>query len=79
MAAVTHITSFAPPRRVLILDPEFVSMMDELKGLLRYTFQTEERTATRADRTTAIRALARTATSVTPGLVSRGTPSVVGP
>ncbi|HMK91484.1 MAG TPA: alanine--glyoxylate aminotransferase family protein [Thermoleophilia bacterium] len=65
MAAVTGITSFEPPRRVLMgpgpsdvhprvleamarptighLDPEFVRMMDELKDLLRYAFQTENR------------------------------------
>jgi alanine-glyoxylate transaminase/serine-glyoxylate transaminase/serine-pyruvate transaminase len=65
MAAVEGITSFEPPRRVLMgpgpsdvhqrvldamarptighLDPEFVRMMDELKELLRYAFQTENR------------------------------------
>ena len=65
MAAVDGITSFQPPRRVLMgpgpsdvhqrvldamarptighLDPEFVRMMDELKVLLRYAFQTENR------------------------------------
>ena len=63
MAAVEGISSFEPPRRVLMgpgpsdvhqrvleamarptighLDPEFVRMMDELKELLRYAFQTE--------------------------------------
>jgi alanine-glyoxylate transaminase/serine-glyoxylate transaminase/serine-pyruvate transaminase len=62
---IKSITSFEPPRRVLLgpgpsdvhprvlaamarptighLDPEFVRMMDELKELLRYTFQTENR------------------------------------
>ena len=65
MTAVQDITSFDPPRRVLMgpgpsdvhprvlaamarptighLDPEFVRMMDELKDLLRYAFQTENR------------------------------------
>jgi alanine-glyoxylate transaminase/serine-glyoxylate transaminase/serine-pyruvate transaminase len=65
MTAVQEITSFDPPRRVLMgpgpsdvhqrvldamakptighLDPEFVRMMDELKELLRYAFQTENR------------------------------------
>ena len=65
MGAVQGITSFDPPRRVLMgpgpsdvhqrvldamarptighLDPEFVRMMDELKELLRYAFQTENR------------------------------------
>jgi alanine-glyoxylate transaminase / serine-glyoxylate transaminase / serine-pyruvate transaminase len=65
MGAVEEITSFEPPRRVLMgpgpsdvhqrvldamarptighLDPEFVRMMDELKELLRYAFQTENR------------------------------------
>jgi len=65
MTAVQEITSFEPPRRVLMgpgpsdvhqrvldamarptighLDPEFVRMMDELKDLLRYAFQTENR------------------------------------
>lgn len=65
MTAVQGITSFEPPRRVLMgpgpsdvhqrvldamarptighLDPEFVRMMDELKELLRYAFQTENR------------------------------------
>ena len=65
MAGVQEITSFEPPRRVLMgpgpsdvhqrvldamarptighLDPEFVRMMDELKELLRYAFQTENR------------------------------------
>jgi alanine-glyoxylate transaminase/serine-glyoxylate transaminase/serine-pyruvate transaminase len=65
MAAVDSITSFDPPRRVLMgpgpsdvhkrvldamarptvghLDPEFVHMMDELKELLRYAFQTDNR------------------------------------
>lgn len=65
MAAIEGITSFEPPRRLLMgpgpsdvhprvlgamarptighLDPEFVRMMDELKELLRYAFQTENR------------------------------------
>ena len=65
MSAIEGITSFDPPRRVLMgpgpsdvhprvlaamarptighLDPEFVRMMDELKELLRYAFQTENR------------------------------------
>jgi alanine-glyoxylate transaminase/serine-glyoxylate transaminase/serine-pyruvate transaminase len=65
MDAAPAITSFEPPRRVLMgpgpsdvhprvlaamsrptighLDPEFVRMMDELKDLLRYAFQTENR------------------------------------
>ena len=65
MVAVEALTSFEPPRRVLMgpgpsdvhprvlaamarptighLDPEFVRMMDELKDLLRYAFQTENR------------------------------------
>ena len=65
MTTVQEITSFDPPRRVLMgpgpsdvhqrvleamarptighLDPEFVRMMDELKELLRYAFQTENR------------------------------------
>ena len=65
MNAIEGITSFDPPRRVLMgpgpsdvhprvlaamarptighLDPEFVRMMDELKELLRYAFQTENR------------------------------------
>jgi len=64
MDAAPGITSFEPPRRVLMgpgpsdvdprvlaamarptighLDPEFVRMMDELKELLRYAFQTED-------------------------------------
>ena len=63
--AVSEITPFEPPHRVLMgpgpsdvhprvlaamarptighLDPEFVRMMDELKELLRYAFQTENR------------------------------------
>jgi alanine-glyoxylate transaminase/serine-glyoxylate transaminase/serine-pyruvate transaminase len=65
MSAVQGITSFDPPRRVLMgpgpsdvhprvleamarptvghLDPDFVRMMDELKELLRYAFQTDNR------------------------------------
>lgn len=65
MTGAREITSFEPPRRVLMgpgpsdvhprvleamarptighLDPEFVRMMDELKELLRYAFQTENR------------------------------------
>ena len=64
MDAPQGITTFDPPRRVLMgpgpsdvhprvlaamarptighLDPEFVRMMDELKELLRYAFQTEQ-------------------------------------
>jgi alanine-glyoxylate transaminase/serine-glyoxylate transaminase/serine-pyruvate transaminase len=63
--AIEGISSFEPPRRVLMgpgpsdvhprvlaamarptighLDPEFVRMMDELKELLRYAFQTADR------------------------------------
>ncbi len=65
MHTTEGITSFEPPRRVLMgpgpsdvhprvlaamsrptighLDPEFVRMMDEVKELLRYAFQTENR------------------------------------